>query len=231
MKKWMTIALCACLAVSVTACSQHGDVKAPEISQSQSATESVTEPNNNSAANSSNGPVTESSSSFEDDTGAVLAKPSEGTIRFNFTVSYLSEEAESEEPLEKSAIFSFDLPKDWDIKGTPFHNTLYNGGLLIGQIEMHPRVADTEPLFSDIDTIRFDTYSTKEMTVSGYPAKCFVIKSSAEGTDETNPTYSYYIAADDIRDAYVNIFFLPVVGIDAAGSDFDSIVSSFLLVG
>jgi len=36
MKDWIIIALCICLAVSVTACSQRGNIKESEISQNQS---------------------------------------------------------------------------------------------------------------------------------------------------------------------------------------------------
>lgn len=175
-------------------------------------------------------PAEESASSAET---APDSPAADGSVRTSFGMSYLLDDPDSdaeEDFIDKSLTFSLDIPAQWTLDEAPYQIMLYDGDRIIAQVEMATRTADRENLFADIDAIGFDTFSIEELTVGGFPAKCYALKSGTEGSDEIKPTYSYYVAVDGVDDAYVLIFFMPASAADATQAEYDQIMATFRLV-
>jgi len=133
-----------------------------------------------------------------------------------FTVDFLGDAAEN------LITVSLILPEGWTSDPSGIFN---ERGDWVASIELHK--AEANDAFTDIDKLYTNVASTKEMTVSEYPAKQYVLKfeKSGNGEIEAGTQYLYYIMVDD---AYVLVLFAAKGAVDANDEAvFDNIFSSF----
>lgn len=195
-KLFLVMILVLCVILMLTSCGQ-----------SNRQNDTISSPSSNESVLSAD----DASDAVQDPVDAAQEPDIERTY---FTVDFFGEAAGN--PM----FISLNLPEGWTSDAS---GILDDQGNWIATIELH-KIATDRP-FADIDEQYKDVVSTKEMTVSGYPAKLYVLELGVDGSEvHTRMQYLYYVMVDD---AYVLVFFSPEGTTERKDDEFNKIVSSF----